>query len=178
MLSPINNGEGGYRNSLRPSVSPSFHQSIWKESPLTFTIFHRSLPNFYSIFIPLYKLYFLKFHKNVAKIVAMATIFLVKPQYMSTSVSSLHESMKASGCHMFTIPSQRCSTTYVQFSKHSDQNSCHDNNFTVQFSSYALFNNHNLYMHEGDTRVENIIKLSFPVESIMFYKISLKLFSS
>ena len=38
----------------------------------------------------------------------------------------VHESMKACGCHTFTIPSQRCSTTDVQLSKISHQKCCHD----------------------------------------------------
>ena len=41
-LSPVNNVEGGYRNSVRLSV----RLSVRKISPLTATIFHRALPNF------------------------------------------------------------------------------------------------------------------------------------
>ena len=55
----------------------------------------------------------------------------------------LTESMKASGCHTFTIPSQRCSTTYVQLPKNSDQNVAMAT-FSLHFSSFTLFNNHNM----------------------------------
>ena len=47
LLSPVNNVEGGYRKSQHLSVRPS------KKKVLTATIFHRCLPNFYSMFIPL-----------------------------------------------------------------------------------------------------------------------------
>ena len=59
-LSPINNVEGGYRNSLRPSIRPS----VRNESPLTGTIFHRSLPNLYSMFIPMQNFIMCSFIKS------------------------------------------------------------------------------------------------------------------
>ena len=96
------NIEGGYRNSQHPSVLPSFCPSVQKESPLIPTIFHRSLPNFYSMFISLKNM---QFHKKLPKIVAVATVFLFYLSGISAYVCSLHESMKVPSCQTFTISS-------------------------------------------------------------------------
>ena len=71
LLSPVNNVEGGYRNSQRPSVCPS----VRKESPLTATIFHRSLPNFYTMFIPLKTFIICSFIKKCQKLLPWQPFF-------------------------------------------------------------------------------------------------------
>ena len=109
-----------FRSSVRPSVCPS----IQRESPLTATIFHQSLPNCYSLFIPMKSFIIFSFIKMWQKIVAVTNIFLFKLQYIFTNVCSLHEIMRASGCHIFILPSQRCNTAFVQLSKNSDQKCC------------------------------------------------------
>ena len=57
--------------TLTVGVCPS------EKKVLSATIFHRSFPNFYSMFYSItQKFYNMQFHKNVAKIVAVATVFL------------------------------------------------------------------------------------------------------
>ena len=51
LLCPSNNVDGGYRNSQRLTGCPAGQ----KESYLKAIIFHRSISNFYSMFIPLTK---------------------------------------------------------------------------------------------------------------------------
>ena len=80
-LSPINNIEGGYRNSQHSSIHLPVCPSLWKKSPLTATIFHWSLPNIYSMLIPL------KICNHFSLQVLIHTV--------SVYVCSLHESMKA-----------------------------------------------------------------------------------
>ena len=88
-LFPVNNVERGYRNSQCP---------VRKGSPLIATIFHQSLPNFYSIFIPLKNFImcsFIKIWQNCCH----GNHFLVKLQYIYTDVSSLHEGKWTSYFH-------------------------------------------------------------------------------
>ena len=75
-LSPVNVVDGGYRNSQRPSVRhsvrhsvrPSVRPSVTNESPVTATIFHRSLPNLYSMFIPMKNFIICSFIKKWQKL--------------------------------------------------------------------------------------------------------------
>ena len=55
--------------------------------------------------LPLKNFFFIFYDKKVAKIFAMATIFLLDVQYISAFVFSLHKSIKVTWCHSFTIPS-------------------------------------------------------------------------
>ena len=99
-LSPVNNVEGGYRNSQRLSVRPSFSPSVQKESPLTATIFHWSLPNFYTMFISMKKFIICSFIKKCQKLLPWQPFFHLSG--ISAFVSSLHESIKVPSSQTFT----------------------------------------------------------------------------
>ena len=58
-------------SSVRPSVCPS----IQRESPLTATIFHQSLPNCYSLFIPMKSFIIFSFIKMWQKLLPWQTFF-------------------------------------------------------------------------------------------------------
>ena len=92
---PVNNVEGGYRNSPHPSFRPSvrkYSQSHNFSPILTKFVHHVYITeNFYNIY----------FHKKVRKFVAVASVFLFKLAY----VSSLHKNMRVTSHHTFTIPS-------------------------------------------------------------------------
>ena len=75
LIIPVNNVEGGYRNSQRPSVRHSVRLSVRKESPLTATIFHRSLPNFYTMFISLKHFIICSFIKKCQKLLPWQPFF-------------------------------------------------------------------------------------------------------
>ena len=65
--------------------------SVWNESPLTATSFHRSLPNLYSMFIPM-KYFICSFMKKWPKLLSWQPfLFLSFNAYLS--VCSLNESM-------------------------------------------------------------------------------------
>ena len=85
-LSHINNVEGGYRKSQRPSICPSVSHSvppsIRKESPLTATIFHRSLPNFYTMFISLKTFTICSFIKKFQKLFPWQPFFFTFQAYL------------------------------------------------------------------------------------------------
>ena len=60
---------------VHPSVIPSVRPSNRKERPLTATIFHRSLPNFYTMFILLKKFIICSFIKNCLKLLPWQPFF-------------------------------------------------------------------------------------------------------
>ena len=68
ILSPIINIEQGYRNSQRPSLCLSVH-------PLTAKIFHKSSPNFHSMFILMKKLFICRLFKSGEKLLLWQLIF-------------------------------------------------------------------------------------------------------
>ena len=63
--------------SQRPSVFPFVCPSIRKESPLTATIFHLSLPNLYSIFISLKNFEICSFIKKWEKLLLCQPFFFL-----------------------------------------------------------------------------------------------------
>ena len=78
--------DGGYKNSQHLSVRPSVRPSVRKESPLTATIFHRSLPNLYTMFISL-TFYNMQFHKKCQKLLPWQPFFFFTFQaYLSMFV--------------------------------------------------------------------------------------------
>ena len=108
-LSPVNNIEGGYRNSQRPSIRPSVCLSVRlsvrpsQMKVLSQPQFFTNPPKFIQHVYTNEKFYNMQFHKKVAKIVAMATVFLFKLSCISAYVWSLHESMKVTSSQTFTI---------------------------------------------------------------------------
>ena len=72
--------------TVRLSFRPSFRPSVRKESPLTATTFHRSLPNFYSIFISLKNFIICSFIKKWQKLLPWQPFFLSFNAYLPMSV--------------------------------------------------------------------------------------------
>ena len=69
------NIEWGHRNSQYSSVLPSVCPSVQNKSPFIPTIFHRSLPNFYSMFISLKNFIICSFIKKCQKLLPWQPFF-------------------------------------------------------------------------------------------------------
>ena len=80
-------------------------------------------------------------HKNWKKLLVWQLFF-----FSSFNIYLLFlfftKNMGLSLSHAFTIPSQRCNTTYLQLSENSDKNCCHGNIFTLNFFSFSLWKSH------------------------------------
>ena len=78
----------GYRNSQRLSIFPS----VRNENPLTATIFHRSLPNLYSMFIPMTNVRICSFIKKWQKLLPWRPFFfLIFNAYLPMFLTWKHE---------------------------------------------------------------------------------------
>ena len=80
------------------------------------TIFHQSLPNFCSIFCIIEKLYYIQFHKKVAKLLPWQQFFFLMFNTFLLMFFSLDESKKVTSCHsFFSSPGLK---GHVSFSHH------------------------------------------------------------
>ena len=119
----------------------SVHPSVRKESPLTATIFHRSLPNFYSIFISLKNFIICSFIKKWQKLLPWQQFFFWPLMHICLYLflTWRHECTFLSNFYNIFIKVQHNFSAI--FCKLWPKNCCHGNTFTLHFSLFPLFKN-------------------------------------